>query len=84
MPERLPPHDIDAEEAVNGSLLIDGRAIYETTVFLQPKDFYSEQNRWIYGPAFHCISATKPSTRLPWRELEREVLEKCGGAAFAA
>ena len=26
--EKLPPHDIDAEEAVIGSLLIDGTAIF--------------------------------------------------------
>ena len=51
--ERLPPHDIDAEEAVNGSLLIDGRSIHEIVVILQPKDFYSEQNRWIYHA---CLS----------------------------
>ena len=37
---KLPPHDIDAEEAVIGSLLIDGTAIYEIAVFLQPSDFY--------------------------------------------
>jgi len=34
--EKLPPHDIDAEEAVIGSLLIDGMAIYKITSFLQP------------------------------------------------
>ena len=30
MPDsKLPPYDIDAEESVNGSLLIDGKTIYE-------------------------------------------------------
>jgi len=33
--EKLPPHDIDAEEAVIGSLLIDGRAIHRIATFLQ-------------------------------------------------
>ena len=31
MAEKLPPHDIDAEEAVIGSLLIDGTAIRQIT-----------------------------------------------------
>ena len=43
--EKLPPHDIDAEEAVNGSLLIDGAAIYKIATFLNQQDYYSEQNQ---------------------------------------
>ena len=34
---RLPPHDTDAEEAVIGSLLIDGTAIYKIAEFLKAK-----------------------------------------------
>ena len=45
---RLPPHDNDAEEAVIGSLLIDGAAIFQIADFLQPADFYFEQNQWLY------------------------------------
>ncbi|GAG13448.1 unnamed protein product, partial [marine sediment metagenome] len=37
--EKLPPHDIDAEEAVIGSLLIDGTAIYRIATLLQSPDF---------------------------------------------
>ena len=45
---KLPPHDSDAEEAVIGSLLIDGAAIFQISDFLQPADFYFEPNRWLY------------------------------------
>ncbi|GAH32339.1 unnamed protein product, partial [marine sediment metagenome] len=51
--DKLPPHDIDAEEAVIGSLLIDGTAIYKIAAFLNQPDFYSEQNQRIYGA---CLS----------------------------
>ena len=34
---RLPPNDIDAEEAVIGSLLIDGKSIYQVAVLLRPR-----------------------------------------------
>jgi len=37
--EKLPPHDIDAEESVIGSLLIDGTAIYRIG-FLEKEYFY--------------------------------------------
>ena len=82
--DKLPPHDIDAEESVNGSLLIDGKAIYEVAIRLQPEDFYSEQNRWIYQA---CLSLYKRDEAINQitvaQELDRqEKLEKCGGAAY--
>jgi len=51
--EKLPPHDLDAEEAVIGSLLIDGTAIYQIATFLGKEHFYHEQNQWLYGA---CLS----------------------------
>lgn len=82
--EKLPPHDIDAEEAVNGSLLIDGRAVYEVAVFLQPGDFYSEQNRWIYQSCLSLYQRDEAINQITVaQELDREGrLEKCGGAAY--
>jgi replicative DNA helicase len=46
--ERLPPHSVEAEEAVLGSLIIDPDAIFEISNFLRPDAFYRAQNRWIY------------------------------------
>ena len=85
MPEgKLPPHDIDAEEAVNGSLLIDGQAIYNISILLRPEDFYSEQNRWLYQA---CVSLYERGEAIDQitvaQELERQgKLEKSGGAAY--
>jgi len=82
--EKLPPRDIDAEEAVNGSLLIDGRAVYEVAVFLQPGDFYSEQNLWIYQSCLSLYQRDEAINQITVaQELDREGrLEKCGGAAY--
>jgi replicative DNA helicase len=44
--EKLPPHDADAEEAVVGSLLIDGESINKISPLVKPEDFYRERNRW--------------------------------------
>ena len=46
--EKLPPHNVEAEEAVIGSLLIDDQAISKVAAFLKPDDFYREKNRWCY------------------------------------
>ena len=82
--EKLPPHDIDAEEAVNGSLLIDGKAIYNTAVLLKPEDFYSEQNRWIYQACLSLYQRNEAINQITVaQELDRQgKLEKCGGVAY--
>ncbi len=46
--EKLPPYDPDAEEAVVGSLLIDGEAINRVAPLVKPEDFYRQSNRWCY------------------------------------
>jgi replicative DNA helicase len=62
--DKLPPHDIEAEEAVIGSLLIDPDAILKIAASLKPEDFFSETNRAIYQA---CFSLYQPPVRLrPW------------------
>ena len=82
--EKLPPHDTDAEESVNGSLLIDGTAIYKIASFLQQSDFYSEQNQWIYGACLSLYQRNEAINQITVaQELARqEKLEACGGAAY--
>jgi replicative DNA helicase len=46
--EKLLPHNVEAEEAVIGSLLIDGESITRVLTFLKTTDFYREPNRWCY------------------------------------
>ena len=46
--EQLPPHDIEAEEAVISALLVDPEAIYKVTSIIQAEDFFREKNGWIY------------------------------------
>ena len=81
---KLPPHDIDAEEAVNGSLLIDGRAIYEIAILLRPEDFYSEPNRLIYQACLALYQRNEAIDQITVaQELDRQdKLETCGGAAY--
>jgi len=42
------PHNIEAEEAVLGALLIDPEALFRVSPFLQGEDFYVQKNGWIY------------------------------------
>jgi len=86
--DKLPPHDTGAEEAVIGSLLIDGTAIYKIAALLEQPDkkspFYIERNAWIYDA---CVSLYKRDEAINQitiaQELDRQgKLETCGGAAY--
>ena len=83
--EKLPPHDIDAEEAVIGSLLIDGTAIYKIITLLQGPDyFYHERNQWLYGACLALYQRDEAINQITVaQELDRQgKLETCGGAAY--
>ncbi|MCJ7769736.1 MAG: replicative DNA helicase, partial [Dehalococcoidales bacterium] len=81
---KLLPYNMDAEESVNGSLLIDGKAIYDIAIILKAEDFYSEQNRWIYQACFSLYQRDEAINQITVaQELDRQgILEKCGGAAY--
>ena len=80
----LPPHDIGAEEAVNGSLLIDGQAIREIVNTLKVDDFYNEANRNIFAVCKGLYEAGTAIDQVTVAEaLNRsDKLEPSGGAAY--
>lgn len=82
--DRLPPHSIEAEEAVLGSLLIDPDAILEVASFLRPDAFYREQNRWIYQAILTLHQSDEPLDFVTLTEAlrKREQLEEVGGEAY--
>ena len=82
--ERLPPHDIDAEDSVLGSLLINGDAMPEVAPILEPEDFYRESNRWCYQA---CIGLYDRGVAIDQVSVENELsrldrLTSAGGAAY--
>ena len=46
--ELLPPSNIEAEEAVLGSILIDPQSFHDIAHIIKGKDFFRETNRFIY------------------------------------
>jgi replicative DNA helicase len=79
--DRLPPHSIEAEEAVLGSLLIDPDAIFEVSNFLKPNAFYRAQNRWIYESILSLSEQRDPVDIVTLIEelRRREQLDEIGG-----
>ena len=81
---KLPPHDIEAEEAVIGSLLIDTEAILKVATFLKPEDFFDEMNQLIYQACFSLYQRSEVINQITVaHELMRQNrLEQIGGAGY--
>jgi replicative DNA helicase len=82
--EKLPPHNLEAEEAVIGSLLVDPEAIFKAILLLKGGDFYSEKNRWLYEACFSLYERNEVINQIAVaEELARQgKLEEIGGAGY--
>jgi replicative DNA helicase len=82
--DRLPPHSLEAEEALLGSLLIDPDAIFEVSSFLRPDAFYRNQNKWVYEAILALNDRHEPLDLITLTEelRRREQLEEVGGEAY--
>ena len=56
----LPPHNIEAEEAVIGSLVIDGEAYYLIDGLITPDDFYLKKHAVIFEAISDLYHRQKP------------------------
>ena len=64
---RQQPHDLDAEQSVLGSILIDSRCITDVIGVVYPEDFYLQQNQEIFTviyTMFNLSQAIDPVTVL--------------------
>ncbi len=82
--DRMPPHSIEAEEAVLGSLLIDPEAIFRVSSFLKADDFYIVKNTWVWETCVRLHERREPIDFVTvTRELAaRGQLDELGGPAY--
>ncbi len=82
--EQLPPHDDQAEEAVLGSLLIDGEAVSGVQVIVQSADFFRQKHAWIYDACLTLFVRNEPISQVSVADelSRRRRLEEVGGLPF--
>ncbi|HWO73598.1 MAG TPA: replicative DNA helicase [Dehalococcoidia bacterium] len=82
--EQLPPHDIQAEEAVVASLMVDEEAVYKVAPILKPQDFFRESNGWTYEACLALWERNETINQVTVaHELDRRGrLEEVGGLTF--
>ena len=57
---KVPPHDIQAEQAVLGSMLLDKDAVIDAIEVLREESFYREDNRMIFSAILSLYAKSEP------------------------
>ncbi len=86
MNERIPPHSIEAEKSVLGSVLQSKEALFEVLEILEPDDFYSEHHKEVFEAVRELNRRSEPVDILTVSEelKKRNTLAMVGGRAFVA
>ncbi|MEK7643852.1 MAG: replicative DNA helicase [Patescibacteria group bacterium] len=82
--EKIPPHNLEAEMSLLGSILIDKDAMLKIADFLQPEDFYKRAHTDIYETMQELYSKGEPIDILTLsnRLEEKTLLERVGGRSY--
>ena len=83
---KVPPHDVEAEQAVIGSMLTDKDAVSFSIEVLKDGDFYREDNRAIFSAMLSLYSRAEPIDLITVKsELESMgKFEQVGGLEYLA
>ena len=84
--EKLPPHDIEAEEAVIAALLVDPEAVFRISPIVTSADFFREKHGWIYDACLALADRDEAINQITVaHELaRRDRLEEAGGQTYLA
>jgi len=81
---KIPPHSIEAEHAVLGSLMLDGMAWEKVAELVQEKDFYRYDHRLIFRVIAELADENQPHDALLVAEMlrHRGLLDDAGGLSY--
>ena len=83
---KVPPHDLEAEQAILGSMLTDKDAVIASVEVLKGEDFYREDNKAIYTAILNLYTRAEPIDIITVKsELESMgKLDQIGGLEYLA
>lgn len=84
MIDRVPPQNVEAEQAVLGAMLIEKEAISKVAEFLQGGDFYRDAHKVIFSAMLDLFNRNEPVDLVTVIEALRknDKLEGVGGVAY--
>ena len=83
---KIPPHDIEAEQAILGCMLKDKDAVISAIEVLKEESFYREDNRAIYSAILSLYSRNEPVDIITVKAelVEQGNFERVGGLEYLA
>ena len=79
-PDRVPPHNLDAERSLLGALLVSRDAVAEVTPYLEPKHFYRGVHAAVYTAMIELALVGEPVDAISVADkLPTDVSEAVGG-----
>src|SRR3989339_2157400 len=82
--EKIPPQNLEAEQSLLGSLLIDKNAIIKIAELVRPADFYKETHGKIFETMVELYEAREPIDLLSLSNKlnEKKILDFIGGRSY--
>ena len=83
---KLPPQNVEAEQAVLGGILIDKNAIFKVADILSAPDFYSPVHEKIFAAIIELYEKHQPIDVVSVGNLlkEKDILKEIGGSSYLA
>ena len=83
---KIPPHDLEAEQAVIGSMLTDKDAVMLSVEKLKPESFYREDNKLIFEAIVNLYNRSEPVDLVTIKDELTSMgsFEKVGGYEYVA
>ena len=83
---KIPPHDIEAEQAILGSMLTDKDAVISSIEVLKEDAFYREDNKAIYAAIVNLYAKNEPIDIITVKAelVEAGSFERVGGMEYLA
>jgi replicative DNA helicase len=83
-PDRVPPHNLEAEESVLGSMMLSGEAIASVVEAMKSEDFYRPAHQRIYESILGIYGRGEPVDAITVVEdlKRRQILDAVGGPLY--
>jgi replicative DNA helicase len=83
---RIPPNNVEAEQSVLGSMILDKEAIVNAMEIIRSEDFYKEAHKEIFERILELYNRDEPVDLVTLSEelKQRQTLEAIGGISYLA
>jgi replicative DNA helicase len=84
--QNVPPQNLEAEQSLLGSVLLENEALFKALEIIKTDDFYRESHRQIYQAMIDLYEKNEPADLITVTEVlkRKNKLDEAGGASYLA